>query len=168
MGFGQQSQETSLVLHSGSAYLPHLCTRAASFWCTVEVLGLHNTANHMSDAIDEECMALEAILEDRFTRLADNQVRIVVEAEPGENSSEEPPANLYATFTLPADYPDAQPELDLANLNNSRYPASVKDCILFEYHEQASYLTSCKSVQCPLSVCVSFVCSFCFFTGLWS
>lgn len=75
--------------------------------------------------VDEECLALESIFEDRFTRLQPDRVRLVILPEGAEDS----PAGivpLYLEFVIPASYPEVVPRPDLANLNNAPYAPAVK------------------------------------------
>eukprot|EP00246_Nothoceros_aenigmaticus_P009142 TRINITY_DN24471_c0_g2_i2.p1 TRINITY_DN24471_c0_g2~~TRINITY_DN24471_c0_g2_i2.p1 ORF type:complete len:189 (+),score=50.71 TRINITY_DN24471_c0_g2_i2:154-720(+) len=94
----------------------------------------------MEEVIDEELMALEAIFYDSFSKISDNRFRIRIDpAEQealGADSASIPP--LFLEVALLAGYPNALPEFDLSNLNNSKYPESVRKQIVDGLLQQAA------------------------------
>eukprot|EP01026_Neomeris_dumetosa_P055256 TRINITY_DN5011_c0_g1_i1.p1 TRINITY_DN5011_c0_g1~~TRINITY_DN5011_c0_g1_i1.p1 ORF type:complete len:194 (-),score=27.85 TRINITY_DN5011_c0_g1_i1:287-868(-) len=89
----------------------------------------------MGDSVlDEECEALESILEDKFTRLDNNSIRIVVDQEDSGDDGQHP---IYLVMKMQDDYPESIPEFDLSNMNNVVFPQYVRDQIQSSLQEQA-------------------------------
>lgn len=76
--------------------------------------------------LDEECLALESIFEDRFTRLQPDRIRLIVVPESSEDSSAGS-VPLFLELVIPADYPNVAPQPDLSNVNNAPYMPAVKE-----------------------------------------
>lgn len=49
-------------------------------------------------ALDEECLALESIFEDKFTRLQPDKIRLVISAEGGEEEAQGRHLHLQPQF----------------------------------------------------------------------
>lgn len=89
----------------------------------------------MEEVIEEELTALEAIYYDTYSKISDNSFRIRIDPD-AEAEGDSPPA-IYLEFLLPQGYPDVIPKFDLSNINNSKYPESVKASILEGLQSQA-------------------------------
>ncbi|GMH45954.1 hypothetical protein BSKO_13918 [Bryopsis sp. KO-2023] len=77
------------------------------------------------EIIEEECMALEAIFMDSFSKLDDGRIRIVV--EPQDESEENKGWSVVLQMKLPDGYPSTIPEFDLSNPSNAAFNASTRD-----------------------------------------
>ncbi|KAK9813852.1 hypothetical protein WJX73_001846 [Symbiochloris irregularis] len=87
------------------------------------------------EILDEECLALEAIYGENFSRVAEDRVRVVVEPlEPGEQAA------LYLEFVIATDYPESCPTFDLANVNNAGLLAAAKAELIEGLTEQGNQL----------------------------
>ncbi|KAL3151932.1 positive regulation of androgen receptor activity protein [Trebouxia sp. C0010 RCD-2024] len=94
-------------------------------------------------ALDEECLALESIFEDKFTRLQADKIRLVISAEGAEDDSSGS-IPLYLELHIPPGYPDAAPQPDLSNINNAPYAPAVKDQAIAQITAEAeSQLGEC-------------------------
>eukprot|EP01023_Acetabularia_acetabulum_P036610 TRINITY_DN3461_c0_g1_i1.p1 TRINITY_DN3461_c0_g1~~TRINITY_DN3461_c0_g1_i1.p1 ORF type:complete len:222 (+),score=37.84 TRINITY_DN3461_c0_g1_i1:66-668(+) len=93
--------------------------------------------------LDEECVALESIFPDKFSRLNDDTIRVVIdppkdeEKEVGETVGQHA---LYLVMKMKEDYPESVPDFDLSNLNNVVFPQSVRDEVIEALKEQAEEL----------------------------
>eukprot|EP01024_Parvocaulis_polyphysoides_P023224 TRINITY_DN21464_c1_g1_i1.p2 TRINITY_DN21464_c1_g1~~TRINITY_DN21464_c1_g1_i1.p2 ORF type:complete len:197 (-),score=38.42 TRINITY_DN21464_c1_g1_i1:349-939(-) len=92
--------------------------------------------------LDEECVALESIFPDKFSRLNENTIRVVIEP-PKEDDSQPGDIGqhaLYLVMKMKEDYPESIPEFDLSNLNNVVFPQQVRDQVIEALKEQAEEL----------------------------
>ncbi|CAD7700668.1 unnamed protein product [Ostreobium quekettii] len=91
------------------------------------------------DAVEEECMALEAIFMGNFARLDDRRIRIII--EPPSDEGEQPQGmSLYLELSFPDGYPAVAPVYDLSNTNNVAFSNSVRSRLLTGLTQQAEEL----------------------------
>uniref|UniRef100_A0A0D6R961 RWD domain-containing protein n=1 Tax=Araucaria cunninghamii TaxID=56994 RepID=A0A0D6R961_ARACU len=94
----------------------------------------------MAEEVEEEMMALESIFYDSFSKINDHSFRLRIDPDPEVNKDEGPPP-LFLEISLPDGYPQAIPQFDLSNLNNTNYSEPAKKAILQGLHDQASSQT---------------------------
>ncbi len=85
----------------------------------------------MEEVIEEELMALESIFYDSYSKLSDNRFRIRIDPDvEDEGGGGDLPPPLFLEVLLPEGYPETLPQFDVSNINNRKYPESVKSAIV--------------------------------------
>eukprot|EP01025_Chloroclados_australasicus_P021607 TRINITY_DN22699_c0_g1_i4.p2 TRINITY_DN22699_c0_g1~~TRINITY_DN22699_c0_g1_i4.p2 ORF type:complete len:196 (+),score=36.17 TRINITY_DN22699_c0_g1_i4:88-675(+) len=80
------------------------------------------------NVLEEEIEALESIYEDKFAKLDNNSIRIVIDPpQDNEQGNGESQHALYVVMKMNEDYPESIPEFDLSNVNNKVFPQHVRD-----------------------------------------
>jgi hypothetical protein len=91
----------------------------------------------MEDVVEEELLALESIFYDSYSKISDNKFRLRIDPPEGEGDEANLPPPLYIDIELPPGYPaEKLPEFNLSNINNSKYPESVKKAMIEGLLEQ--------------------------------
>ncbi|CAK9222285.1 unnamed protein product [Sphagnum troendelagicum] len=92
----------------------------------------------MEEVIEEELMALESIFYDSYSKLSDNRFRIRIDPDvEDEGGGGDLPPPLFLEVLLPEGYPETLPQFDVSNINNRKYPESVKSAIVEGLLQQA-------------------------------
>ncbi len=112
----------------GYFWWPHSLLSLRNFYLVLFFVGGFGA---MEEVIEEELMALESIFYDSYSKLSDNRFRIRIDPDvEDEGGGGDLPPPLFLEVLLPEGYPETLPQFDLSNINNRKYPESVKSAIV--------------------------------------